>query len=112
VIDHRVGRGAEQAFRQRLGLTEQRPWPESERHLGVRSIPHCVDRKHIEYRELGYPFRMIEPGSVRHAAASVGPATAKLLNPSLSITVTMSCAIARFEYGAWSAVDRGQLLAP
>ena len=28
------------------------------------------------------------------------------------MTVTMSCDIARFEHGAWSATDRGHLLAP
>src|SRR3989442_8450098 len=35
------------------------------------------------------------------------PATEKRGNPSRSITVTMSCAMARFAYGAWSGVETG-----
>ena len=68
-----VGSGADQGFRQPIGLRKEKPMVHRQRHGGVHHFPHIQRRHHVQHRQPRYPVRMVQRQTIGHPAAPVMP---------------------------------------
>jgi hypothetical protein len=71
MIDDRVGRVRQDAFRQWFWLGKQCPRPKTQRESVIGSRPYCLRRQHIQHGEPLDAIRMIERHPIRYAAPTI-----------------------------------------
>jgi len=106
VVDHRLERGADESFGQRLSLCEQRPGPEAEREAIVGTSPCGVDRHDVENRQALDALRMVERRAVGDAASPVvarnrEPVEAEPRHDAHHVARERSLRVGRVVRGGW-----------